>query len=67
MARIFFTGSADGLRLMAGALLATQGHEALPHARLVDRWLWRDLCNPETADSEPRREHKRYHAILPRD
>ena len=37
MARIFITGSADGLGLMAGALLATQGHDALPHARLADR------------------------------
>jgi NAD(P)-dependent dehydrogenase (short-subunit alcohol dehydrogenase family) len=52
MARIFITGSADGLGLMAGALLATHGHDALPHARLADRWLRRDLSNLEAADSE---------------
>jgi NAD(P)-dependent dehydrogenase (short-subunit alcohol dehydrogenase family) len=67
MARIFITGSADGLGLTAGALLATQGHDALPHARLADRWLRRDLSNLEAADSEPCREPERYHAILPRD
>lgn len=33
MARIFITGSADGLGLMAGQLLAGQGHEVVLHAR----------------------------------
>ncbi|MDT9600656.1 SDR family NAD(P)-dependent oxidoreductase [Sphingosinicella rhizophila] len=33
MARILITGSADGLGLMAGQLLAGQGHEIVLHAR----------------------------------
>jgi NAD(P)-dependent dehydrogenase (short-subunit alcohol dehydrogenase family) len=33
MARIFITGSADGLGLMAGQLLASTGHEVTLHAR----------------------------------
>ena len=33
MARIFITGSADGLGLMAGRLLADQGHQVVLHAR----------------------------------
>jgi len=33
MARIFITGSADGLGLMAGQLLASQGHSVVLHAR----------------------------------
>ena len=33
MARIFITGSADGLGLMTGQLLADQGHEVVLHAR----------------------------------
>ena len=33
MARIFVTGSADGLGLMAGQLLAGDGHEVVLHAR----------------------------------
>jgi NAD(P)-dependent dehydrogenase (short-subunit alcohol dehydrogenase family) len=33
MARIFITGSADGLGLMAGKLLASQGHDVVLHAR----------------------------------
>ncbi|MBO0804532.1 MAG: hypothetical protein J2P25_15835 [Nocardiopsaceae bacterium] len=33
MARIFITGSADGLGLMAGQLLAEQGHSVVLHAR----------------------------------
>ena len=33
MARVFITGSADGLGLMAGRLLADQGHQAVLHAR----------------------------------
>ena len=33
MARVFITGSADGLGLMAGALLADQGHKVVLHAR----------------------------------
>ena len=33
MARIFITGSADGLGLMAGELLARQGHGVVLHAR----------------------------------
>ena len=37
MARIFITGSADGLGLMAGQLLGEQGHEVVLHARSTDR------------------------------
>jgi NAD(P)-dependent dehydrogenase (short-subunit alcohol dehydrogenase family) len=33
MARVFITGSADGLGLMAGQLLADQGHQVVLHAR----------------------------------
>jgi NAD(P)-dependent dehydrogenase (short-subunit alcohol dehydrogenase family) len=33
MARVFITGSADGLGLMAGELLADQGHKVVLHAR----------------------------------
>jgi NAD(P)-dependent dehydrogenase (short-subunit alcohol dehydrogenase family) len=33
MARVFITGSADGLGLMAGKLLAEQGHRVTLHAR----------------------------------
>ena len=33
MARVFITGSADGLGLMAGELLAGQGHSVVLHAR----------------------------------
>jgi NAD(P)-dependent dehydrogenase (short-subunit alcohol dehydrogenase family) len=33
MARVFITGSADGLGLMAGQLLADQGHRVVLHAR----------------------------------
>jgi NAD(P)-dependent dehydrogenase (short-subunit alcohol dehydrogenase family) len=33
MARVFITGSADGLGLMAGKLLAEQGHKVVLHAR----------------------------------
>jgi NAD(P)-dependent dehydrogenase (short-subunit alcohol dehydrogenase family) len=37
MARIFITGSSDGLGLMAGELLAREGHEIVLHARNTDR------------------------------
>ena len=33
MARVFITGSADGLGLMVGELLASQGHSVVLHAR----------------------------------
>jgi NAD(P)-dependent dehydrogenase (short-subunit alcohol dehydrogenase family) len=33
MARVFITGSSDGLGLMAGQLLADQGHQVVLHAR----------------------------------
>jgi NAD(P)-dependent dehydrogenase (short-subunit alcohol dehydrogenase family) len=33
MARVFITGSSDGLGLMAGQLLADQGHKVVLHAR----------------------------------
>ncbi|MBN8928232.1 MAG: aldehyde dehydrogenase family protein, partial [Rhodospirillales bacterium] len=37
MARIFITGSSDGLGLMAGRLLAEQGHAVVLHARNAAR------------------------------
>lgn len=37
MARIFITGSADGLGLLAGQLLAKQGHQVVLHARNEER------------------------------
>ena len=37
MARIFITGSADGLGLMAGKLLIDQGHQVVLHARNAER------------------------------
>ena len=37
MARIFITGSSDGLGLMAGQLLAEQGHAVVLHARNAAR------------------------------
>ena len=37
MARIFITGSADGLGQMAAKLLASQGHQIVLHARNSDR------------------------------
>jgi NAD(P)-dependent dehydrogenase (short-subunit alcohol dehydrogenase family) len=37
MARIFITGSSDGLGLLAGQMLAEQGHEVVLHARNVER------------------------------
>jgi len=35
--RVFITGSADGLGLMAAQLLAEQGHEVILHARSEER------------------------------
>jgi NAD(P)-dependent dehydrogenase (short-subunit alcohol dehydrogenase family) len=37
MARVFITGSADGLGLMAADLLASEGHQVVMHARNADR------------------------------
>ena len=37
MARIFISGSADGLGLMAGELLLQQGHQVTFHARNTER------------------------------
>lgn len=37
MARIFITGSADGLGQMSGRLLIEQGHQVVLHARNVER------------------------------
>lgn len=33
MSRVFITGSSDGLGLMAGRLLAADGHSVVLHAR----------------------------------
>jgi NAD(P)-dependent dehydrogenase (short-subunit alcohol dehydrogenase family) len=37
MSRIFISGSSTGLGLMAGELLASQGHQIVLHARNADR------------------------------
>ena len=37
MARIFITGSSDGLGLAAGQLLVEQGHDVVLHARSQQR------------------------------
>jgi NAD(P)-dependent dehydrogenase (short-subunit alcohol dehydrogenase family) len=37
MARVFITGSSDGLGLLAGRLLARQGHTVVLHARNAER------------------------------
>jgi NAD(P)-dependent dehydrogenase (short-subunit alcohol dehydrogenase family) len=37
MSRIFVSGSATGLGLMAGELLASQGHQVVLHARNANR------------------------------
>jgi NAD(P)-dependent dehydrogenase (short-subunit alcohol dehydrogenase family) len=37
MARVFITGSADGLGLMAAQLLVEQGHDVVVHGRTPDR------------------------------
>jgi NAD(P)-dependent dehydrogenase (short-subunit alcohol dehydrogenase family) len=37
MARIFITGSSEGLGLMAGQLLVEQGHQVVLHARNSNR------------------------------
>ena len=37
MSRIFISGSTTGLGLMAGELLASQGHRVVLHARNADR------------------------------
>lgn len=60
MARIFITGSSDGLGLMAAQLLQSQGHQVVLHARNAERGdyalsrvpgagkvLTADLANPE--------------------
>jgi len=49
MSRVFITGSADGLGLMAGRLLAEQGHAVVLHARSDRRAddAWRALPQAE--------------------
>ena len=37
MSRVFISGSTTGLGLMAGELLASQGHRVVLHARNADR------------------------------
>jgi short-subunit dehydrogenase len=46
MARIFITGSSDGLGSMAAKLLVNQGHEIVLHARNAERGRQSDKsCN----------------------
>jgi NAD(P)-dependent dehydrogenase (short-subunit alcohol dehydrogenase family) len=47
MARVFITGSADGLGLMAARLLLDDGHDVTLHARNDDR-------AEQTRHAEPR-------------
>jgi len=49
MARVFITGSADGLGLMTGRLLAGQGHEVVLHARNEPRAADARAALPEAA------------------
>src|SRR6187402_1658350 len=37
MSRVFITGSSDGLGLIAGRMLAEQGHQVILHARNAER------------------------------
>jgi len=50
MARIFITGSSDGLGLMAGRILADTGHEIVLHARSEDRSRAARAALPEAFD-----------------
>jgi NAD(P)-dependent dehydrogenase (short-subunit alcohol dehydrogenase family) len=50
MSRIFITGSADGLGLMAGQLLAADGHEVVLHARNAIRGDAARAALPAAAD-----------------
>jgi NAD(P)-dependent dehydrogenase (short-subunit alcohol dehydrogenase family) len=50
MARIFITGSSDGLGLMAGRILADSGHEIVLHARSEDRSQAARAALPEAFD-----------------
>ncbi|MDP9163125.1 MAG: SDR family NAD(P)-dependent oxidoreductase [Pseudomonadota bacterium] len=50
MARIFITGSAQGLGLSAGQLLAAQGHEVVLHARSDARAAEARRAMPKAAD-----------------
>ena len=49
MAKVFITGSSDGLGLMAGRLLAEQGHEVVLHARSEARAGSTQVALPEAA------------------
>lgn len=55
MAKVFITGSSDGLGLMAGRLLVEQGHAVVLHAR-----------NEARAEATLRRGRSRAHASLRR-
>ena len=46
MARVFITGSSDGLGLMAARLLIEQGHEVVVHGRNEGR-------SPEALEAAP--------------
>jgi NAD(P)-dependent dehydrogenase (short-subunit alcohol dehydrogenase family) len=50
LAKIFITGSAQGLGLSAGQLLAAQGHEVVLHARSDARAAEARCAMPEAAD-----------------
>ncbi len=49
MARVFITGSSDGLGLMAGRLLAAEGHAVVLHARNKGRAEDAQAALPEAA------------------
>jgi NAD(P)-dependent dehydrogenase (short-subunit alcohol dehydrogenase family) len=50
MAKVFITGSADGLGLLAGRQLAAQGHEVVLHARNQERAVAARRSLPECKD-----------------
>ena len=54
MARVFTTGSSDGLGLMAGKLLIEQGHEVVLHGRNQARTSVCRDCIVEEMNSDQR-------------
>ena len=62
MARVFITGSSDGLGLMAGQLLADQGHKVVLHARNDARAADAKTAAAKSGSGRRRRprEHRRH-------
>ena len=53
MARVFITGSSDGLGLMAARLLIDQGHEVVLHGRNEGRVATRSRQQPAPGELSP--------------